>query len=84
MRNEKSRKQKMIKVKVGIEEHLTRLFEIEVPADLVKNEDTGAILDAVAAAHDRGEIVLTADDYQGVRLYRIAEDGPLETEWEEF
>ena len=82
MRKPKSKK--MIKVKVGIEEHLTRLFEIEVPADLVKNRDTGAILDEVAAAHDRGEIVLTADDYQGVRLYRIAEDGPLETEWEEF
>lgn len=78
------KKQKMTKVKVGIEEHLTRVFELEVPSDLVKAEDTSAILDEVAAAYDRGEIVLTADDYQGVRLYRIAEDGPLETEWEEF
>lgn len=75
---------KMTKVKVGIEEHLTRIFEIEVPAALVKAKDTVAILDEVSAAYYRGEIVLTSDDYQGVRLYRIAEDGPLETEWEEF
>lgn len=72
-----------MKVKVSIEEHLCKTIEIEVPDCLEEDEDAAMIYadkKAKQMYHDK-EIILTADDHNGVVLMQIElEDGTC-TNW---
>lgn len=81
MSNDKTRK--MVKVRVAIEEHLSKEVLIDVPESWVSERQTDMIIDKAVELYDNGEITLTADDFNGVKLIAILEEG-LESEWEEF
>lgn len=74
----------MAKVKVTIEEHLTKEVEIEVPQSVIDDNDASAVIRKATEMYENGEIVLTADDFSGVKLIAITDDEFGETEWEEF
>lgn len=74
----------MAKVKVTIEEHLTKEVEIEVPDSVIEDNDTEAVIQKATEMYDNGEIVLTSDDFSGIKLIAITDEDFGETEWEEF
>jgi hypothetical protein len=74
----------MAKVKVTIEEHLTKEVEIEVPDSVIENDDTDAVLNKAIEMYNNEQIVLTADDFSGVKLIAITDENLSETEWMEF
>jgi hypothetical protein len=74
----------MTKVKVTIEEHLTKEVEIEVPDSVIEDNDTEAVIQKATEMYDNGEIVLTSDDFSGIKLIAITDEDFGETEWEEF
>ena len=74
----------MAKVKVTIEEHLTKEVEIEVPQSVIDDDDAYAVIQKATEMYENGEIVLTSDDFSGVKLIAITDDEFGETEWEEF
>ena len=72
------------KVNVFIEEHLCKRVEIEVPNEMNK-------LDAMKYAERKAkqmykdeEIVLTADDFNGICLMMVQDEDGNETGWFEF
>ena len=73
----------MSKVKVSIEEHLCRTIEIEVPSIFDDDED-GAMMYAEKKAKEmyhNKEIILDADDHNGIGFLEIElEDGTC-TNW---
>ena len=73
----------MSKVKVTIEEHLSKTVEIEVPDKFIQERDTVAILDLAALKYENKEIVLDLNDFNGTKLIAITDD-KIETEFEEF
>lgn len=59
----------MKKVKVNIEEHLNREIYIDVPEDI---EDPEIYAEEKAAEmYGNGELILDADDYNGINLISI-------------
>ena len=74
----------MAKVKVTIEEHLTKEVEIDVPDSVIEDNDTEAVIQKAREMYDNGEIVLTPDDFSGIKLIAITDEEFGETEWEEF
>lgn len=58
----------MKKVKVFVEEHLCRCIEVEIPEGMEEYAMEFAER-KVKRMVDNEEIILTADDYNGVRLY---------------
>lgn len=56
----------MKKVKVWIEEHLCREIEVEVPDDMGVDERMEYAEELVKEQYKCGEIVLDADDFNGV------------------
>ena len=74
----------MTKVKVAIEEHLCKEVEIEVPDSVVASDDVEAVLKKAIEMYENEEIVLTADDFNGIRLIAITDDTVTNTEWDEF
>ena len=76
---------KKVKVKVAFEEHLCKVVEVEDPELAVKVKDSDEIIEKAIEMYNKGEVVLTADDFNGVRLISIRDDdNDLKTEWEEF
>lgn len=68
-----------MKVKVIIEEHLSKEITVDIPNDTV---------DAFELAHDKilnmynkEEIVLGPDDYNGTTLIQMSDESGRETEW---
>lgn len=74
----------MAKVKVTIEEHLTKEVEIEVPDSVIEDNDTEAVIQKASEMYNNGEIALTSDDFSGIKLIAITDENFTETEWEEF
>lgn len=74
----------MAKVKVTIEEHLTKEVEIEVLDSVIEDNDTEAVIQKASEMYNNREIVLTPDDFSGVKLIAITDAAFGETEWEEF
>jgi hypothetical protein len=74
----------MAKVKVTIEEHLTKEVEIEVPDSIVEGNDSEAVIQKAREMYNNGEIVLTTDDFSGIKLIAITDEDFGETNWEEF
>jgi hypothetical protein len=74
----------MAKVNVYIEEHLVRKVEIEVPDELTKDERMELAEDKATDMYRNGEIVLDADDFNGVRLMMVQDEDGFETSWNEF
>lgn len=71
----------MSKVKVSIEEHLCKTIEIEAPDNLDENEAMEYAENEAREMYENEEIILTADDHNGVVLMQIElEDGTC-TEW---
>ncbi len=73
----------MTKVKVTIEEHLSKTVEIDVPDKFVAEWDVEAILNLTEMKYENKEIVLDLQDFNGTKLIAITDD-KLETEFEEF
>ena len=70
-----------MKVKVSIEEHLCKTIEIEVPNNLDENEAMEYAENEAREMYKNEEIILTADDHNGVVLMQIElEDGTC-TNW---
>lgn len=70
-----------MKVKVSIEEHLCKTIEIEVPDNLDEDEAMEYAEDKAREMYKNEEIILTADDHNGVVLMQIElEDGTC-TDW---
>lgn len=74
----------MPKVKVTIEEHLSKTVEIEVSQEVFDNEDTDAVISKAVEMYANGGIVLTPDDFNGVKLIAVTDEEFGETEWDEF
>lgn len=72
-----------MKIKVAIEEHLVKQVEIEIPDDTEKCDVADAVIQKAIDMYYNEEIVLTSDDFSGIRLIAVTEDG-YATEWEEF
>lgn len=72
-----------MKITVGIEEHLVKQVEIEIPDDTEECDVAETAMQKAIDMYYNEEIVLTSDDFSGVRLVAVTEDG-YETEWEEF
>lgn len=69
-----------MKVKVSIEEHLCKTIEIEVP-DYLEDLAMEYAEDKAREMYKNEEIILTADDHNGVVLMQIElEDGTC-TDW---
>ena len=73
----------MTKVKVTIEEHLSKTVEIDVPDKFVAEKDVEAILNLAEMKYENKEIVLDLQDFNGTKLIAITDD-KLETEFKEF
>jgi hypothetical protein len=74
----------MPKVKVTIEEHLSKTVEIEVSQEVFDDRNTDVVISKVIDMYANGEIVLTADDFNGTKLIAITDEEFGETEWDEF
>lgn len=74
----------MPKVKVTIEEHLSKTVEIEVSQEVFDNGDTDAVISKAMEMYVNEEIVLTPDDFNGTKLIAITDEEFGETEWDEF
>lgn len=75
----------MAKVNVFIEEHLVRKTEIEVPDNLSESERMEFAATKAEEMYKNQEIVLDADDFNGVRLMMVQdEETRHETSWDEF
>lgn len=73
-----------MKVKVSIEEHLCKTIEIEVPDNLDENEAMEYAENEAREMYKNEEIILTADDHNGVVLMQIElEDGTC-TDWHDM
>lgn len=75
----------MAKVEVFIEEHLVKKVEVEVPDELGLPERMEEAERVVLSRYKNKEIILTADDANGVRQ-RMIKDliSGEETGWDEF
>lgn len=72
----------MAKVSVYIEEHLVRRVEIDVPDDLTTDERMLQAEQQVRQQIENEDIILTADDFNGVRLLCVHdEESECETDW---
>lgn len=74
----------MPKVKVTIEEHLSKTVEIEISQEAFDEYNTDAAIQKAMEMYVNGEIVLTADDFNGTKLIAVTDDEFAETEWTEF
>lgn len=74
----------MPKVKVTIEEHLSKTVEIEVSQEAFDEYDTEAAIQKAMEMYVNGEIVLTADDFNGTKLIAVTDENFSNTEWCEF
>lgn len=75
----------VMKVKVYIEEHLVKEIEIECPDNMDRDDRLEYAEEKAKEMYNNEEIVLTADDYNGITLIS-AEDVETEmsTEWKEI
>jgi hypothetical protein len=73
----------MAKVKVAIEEILCKVFEVEVPDEVLEEKDTWTILEKAKNMYYDEEVVLTSDDFDGIKNISIVDDR-CPTEWEDF
>lgn len=73
----------MAKVKVAIEEILCKVFEVEVPDEVLEERDTWTILEKAKNMYYDEEVVLTSDDFSGTKNIAIVDDR-CPTEWEDF
>lgn len=64
----------MAKVKVTIEKRLTKEVEIEVPDSVIKNNDTEAVIQKAREMYGNVEIVLTPDNFSGIKLIVITDE----------
>ena len=71
------------KVKVHVEEHLCRCIEVEIPDNVFDIDAMDFAERKVKEMVDNEEIVLTADDYNGVRLYCVEDEDGKATDWHE-
>ena len=67
-------------LKVSIEEHLCREIVVEVPDGLYEEEKIKSVEEILQKYRD-GEIVLDANDYNGVSLYSVKSESNEVTEW---
>lgn len=75
----------MVKVEVYIEEHLVKKVEVEVPDTLTVDERMEVAEKQVLRQYKNEEIILTADDANGVKLRMVKDlQTGTETEWKEF
>lgn len=61
----------MKKVKVNIEEHLNKEINIEIPDGVEDPEEYAA--EIVEKMYKDGEIILTADDFNGITLLSVGD-----------
>lgn len=73
-----------MKVKVSIEEHLCKTIEIEVPNNLDENEAMEYAEDEAREMYENEEIILTADDHNGVVLMQIELEDGTYTDWHDM
>lgn len=71
----------MSKVKVSIEEHLCRTIEIDVPSELDTDEAMEYAECKAREMYDDKEIILDADDHNGIRLMQIEHEDGSCTDW---
>jgi hypothetical protein len=74
----------MPKVKVTIEEHLSKTVEVEISQEAFDEYDTEAAIQKAMEMYLNEEIVLTSDDFNGTKLIAVTDDEFADTEWEEF
>lgn len=73
----------MAKVIVAIEEHLVKEVEVEIDSDSI-DERMQIAEEKVRAMVKNSEIVLTADDYSGTRLFYVEDvESGIGTNWKE-
>lgn len=76
----------MKKIKVIIEEHLSKTIEIEIPDNLTKSADRiDYTIDKVRNLYQNQEITLDSLDYNGTTLIQLTDtDTNIETDWIEL
>jgi hypothetical protein len=72
------------KVNVFIEEHLCKRVEIEVPNEMNKLDAMKYAERKAKQMYEDEEIVLTADDFNGICLMMVQDEDGNETGWFEF
>ena len=71
------------KIKVYVEEHLCRCIEVEIPDNVFDIDAMDFAERKVRKMVKDEDIVLTADDYNGVRLYCVEDKDGNATDWHE-
>lgn len=74
----------MAKVTVYIEEHLVKEVVVETPDGLTEDEAMEFAEDKVKKDFDNGDIVLTADDFSGIRLWMTEHENGTSTNWRDM
>ena len=75
-----------MKVRVTIEEHLSKTIEIDVPDELGLDADSEMEYaeDKVKEMYDNEEIILTADDHNGTCLWMTEHEDGTSTDWRDM
>lgn len=71
------------KVKVYVEEHLCRCIEVEIIPTVSEAEEMEYAEEIVRRLISDKDIILTADDWNGVRLYCVEDKDGHSTDWHE-
>ena len=74
----------MSKVSVFVEEHLCREIIIDVPDELDTDDAMDYAEKKVKEKYDNKEIILTADDHNGVRLWMTEHENGTSTNWRDM
>ncbi|MEJ8738293.1 DpnD/PcfM family protein [Erysipelotrichaceae bacterium HCN-30851] len=75
----------MSKVIVRIEEHLVKEIEVECPDSMNVDERMEYAENKITEAYRKEEIVLTAEDYNGITLREVEDvETGFSTEWKEI
>ena len=73
----------MKKVKVFVEEHLCRCIEVEILPTVSDDDAMEYAENIVRRAVSDKKIILTADDFNGTRLYCVEDKDGNATDWHE-
>lgn len=75
----------MAKVIVRLEEHLVKEIEVECPNSMSADERMEYAENKVIREYENNDIVLTADNYNGITLHEVEDvETGFTTEWKEI
>lgn len=74
----------MSKVSVFIEEHLCKEIIVDVPDGMDIDDAMDYAEKRVKEQYDNGDIVLTADDHNGIVLWMTEHENGISTNWRDM